>query len=235
MRQTKKNTQEAVQAPVLTRHLSCQEQLDFAREQFGKLVDAGALSIEKEVFDLAIVLGFYGAMPAAACSGHERSDEDPTLVEFPWVRFEPAKINKSAQKKLEKALDKIEALGDDIFAAEHTLLRQKWRQHYLHAREPNLKLCRYLYQLLDDFYRIHHAPSYEVQLTIQDIDLDGSVLQSMGQEVFGAMSRREQLRMLKLCREELREFGNFLQERFLASDAGRQQLNKYVVKGHFEA
>lgn len=230
MRQKKENADKC-----LTRELSCQEQLDFAREQFAKLVDQGMIAIGDEVFDVATVLGFYGAMPAEASAGRERSDEDPKIVEFPWVRFEPAKVNSTAQRKLADDLDRIESMGEEIFAAEHAGLRQQWRRTYLRARQPNLKLCRYLYQLLDDFYRVHRAPAYEVQLTIQDIDLDSSVLQSAGSEVFGALPRREQLAMLKLCRAELQEFGEFLQERFLASDAGRTQLNKYVVTSHFEA
>jgi len=215
------------------RQLSCREQLDFARQQFGKLVDAGMITLEEEVFDVATVMGFYGAMPAEANSGRERSDEDPKMATYPWIRFAPARVNTTAQKKLINNLERIEALGEEIFAAEHTSLRNQWRQTYLRARRPNLRLCREIFKLLDDFYRVHRAPSVELQLTIQQIDLESSVLQCAGSEVFGALPRGEQLRMLKLCRAEMREFGQFLQERFLASDGGRR-YSKYVMAGQME-
>ena len=218
---------------MLARTLSCQEQLDFAREQFAKLVDAGMITLEEEVFDVATVMGFYGAMPAEASSGSERSDQDPKTVAYPWVRFAPARVNNKAQRQLTRTLERIEEMGEEIFAAEHAGLRDQWRQTYLRAQRPNLQVCRQLFQLLDDFYRVHRAPTYEVQLTIQDIDLDSSVLQCAGSAVFGALSRREQLAMLKLCRAEMQELGQFLQERFLASDGGRT-YNKYVVPGVME-
>lgn len=218
----------------LNRTLTCQEQLDFASAQYKKLADAGAVAIEDGIFDLAIVMGFYGAMPAAACSGSERADDDPQEVVFPWVQFEAARANKKARRQLEQALFDIEASEATVSPSEYDQMCRDYRKVWHQARDPNLKVCHDLLRLLDDFYRVHQAPAYGVQLTVQDLDTDTSILQNIGRDIFSVLSRREQLRLLKQCQQELHEFGCFLQEKFLAGDNGRVRPGKYITNQKFE-
>ncbi|GCE50542.1 hypothetical protein EI42_04362 [Thermosporothrix hazakensis] len=179
--------------PPRTTHPEKQQQAKWNRwnsikERLTKAVDGRGRGIDAGILETVVALNALSLHTVASCEGHLGPNGEDEGTPYPWFEIEadPASLEGLPS-------------GTEIEIRQHLLARAK------------------LQLLLDDFYRSRFVP-LDQHLVIQGLVLPGSVpmtrVEPQGAGLQDIRSPEEKRHALVTYQQEMRDFTNFLKERF---------------------